>query len=91
MKGNETIFVCSNCGEEYLKWQGKCENCGNWNTLKEFKPAKTKSKTSVGALEIYNLKDVVVKNFQRVSTEISEIDRVLVFTYNSRIFWKNAH
>ncbi|MBB1566449.1 hypothetical protein HG431_001585, partial [Candidatus Saccharibacteria bacterium] len=26
-------FVCQNCGAGYPKWTGKCENCGEWNTL----------------------------------------------------------
>ncbi len=29
------IFVCDNCGNEYPKWSGRCEACGEWNTLKQ--------------------------------------------------------
>jgi DNA repair protein RadA/Sms len=28
-------FVCQNCGAAYGRWQGKCEACGEWNTLVE--------------------------------------------------------
>jgi len=28
-------FICQNCGANYPKWTGKCENCGEWNTLVE--------------------------------------------------------
>ena len=28
-------FVCQNCGAAYNRWQGKCESCGEWNTLAE--------------------------------------------------------
>src|SRR5215475_11056569 len=28
-------FVCQNCGAAYNRWQGKCEACGEWNTLAE--------------------------------------------------------
>lgn len=28
-------FVCQNCGARYPKWSGRCENCGEWNTLIE--------------------------------------------------------
>ncbi len=31
----KTKFVCSNCGAVYPKWTGRCENCGEWNTLVE--------------------------------------------------------
>jgi DNA repair protein RadA/Sms len=28
-------FVCQNCGAAFSRWQGKCEACGEWNTLLE--------------------------------------------------------
>ena len=28
-------FVCQNCGAVYGRWQGKCESCGEWNTISE--------------------------------------------------------
>src|SRR5437588_2406069 len=28
-------FVCQNCGAAYNRWQGKCDACGEWNTLAE--------------------------------------------------------
>jgi DNA repair protein RadA/Sms len=28
-------FVCQNCGAAYGRWQGKCEACGEWNTIAE--------------------------------------------------------
>lgn len=31
----KTIYICSNCGTEYPKWQGKCDACGEWNALVE--------------------------------------------------------
>jgi hypothetical protein len=29
------LLVCQNCGAAYNRWQGKCESCGEWNTLAE--------------------------------------------------------
>ncbi len=29
------MFVCNNCGNESARWAGKCEACGEWNSLKE--------------------------------------------------------
>src|SRR5690242_7655920 len=26
-------FICQNCGAAHRRWQGKCEGCGEWNTL----------------------------------------------------------
>jgi DNA repair protein RadA/Sms len=28
-------FVCQNCGAATGRWQGKCESCGEWNTIVE--------------------------------------------------------
>lgn len=28
-------FVCQSCGSVYPKWQGKCDACGEWNTIIE--------------------------------------------------------
>jgi DNA repair protein RadA/Sms len=28
-------FVCQTCGSKYPKWTGRCENCGEWNSLVE--------------------------------------------------------
>ena len=35
MAKSKSQFVCSNCGAKYSKWTGKCDNCGEWNTLVE--------------------------------------------------------
>ena len=31
----KTQFTCQHCGATYPKWTGKCENCGEWNSLVE--------------------------------------------------------
>ncbi len=78
-KHNGIIFVCSSCGEEYLRWQGKCSNCGQWNTLKEFQSPKSnfqieRPQSTSEPIEIDKIK---ITNFQRISTKIGEFDRVL--------------
>lgn len=35
MAKSKTQFVCQRCGTNYPKWVGKCENCGEWNSLVE--------------------------------------------------------
>ena len=35
MAKSSLSFVCQNCGAAYNRWQGKCEACGEWNTLSE--------------------------------------------------------
>ena len=35
MSRRNQTFVCQNCGGASARWQGKCEGCGEWNTLVE--------------------------------------------------------
>lgn len=79
MAKSEIIYVCSNCGEEYLKWQGKCDNCGQWNTLKEFQIPKSKYQSNRPAATTLpiELAKVTIKNFERTISKINEFDRVL--------------
>ena len=75
-KDNQTIYVCADCGEEYSKWQGKCNSCGSWNTLKELKISHTKTKIGA-AVEVINLSKIEKTRSDRISTKIGEMDRVL--------------
>lgn len=79
MSKNSAIYVCSECGEEYAKWSGMCENCKSWNTLKEFKIDSTTKKTNKKsqASEISNLGKIKKTNFSRIKSDIFEFDRVL--------------
>ena len=46
IKDKNTQFVCGECGADYLKWQGKCDACGAWNSLKEISINIKKGKSS---------------------------------------------
>src|SRR6195256_1701916 len=35
MARREPSFICQNCGAVYGRWQGKCDACGEWNTIAE--------------------------------------------------------
>ncbi|HEV8216233.1 MAG TPA: ATPase domain-containing protein, partial [Gemmatimonadaceae bacterium] len=35
MAKTKTVYRCTECGAEYPRWQGRCETCGEWNTLVE--------------------------------------------------------
>ena len=37
-----TVFHCQSCGATAPKWAGRCEGCGEWNTLEEA-PAAARS------------------------------------------------
>ncbi len=80
MAKNQTIFVCSECGNESPKWLGKCPACNSWNTFYEEKIIKdkvTKDRVSVSS-QVVKLKAVDTKEaISRVATGFSELDRVL--------------
>lgn len=73
------VYVCSECGEEYSRWQGKCNICSNWNTLKEFKFNKkiNKKENYNNQSKVLKLAEIETSNSLRISTGISEFDRVL--------------
>ena len=35
MAKTKTVFTCTECGGQSLKWQGQCPHCNAWNTLVE--------------------------------------------------------
>ncbi len=80
----KTKFVCHNCGASYPKWSGRCENCGEWNTLLEQVPesigksAVSKSANSGRVLDAQNIENISSgKKQPRVSTGIKDLDSVL--------------
>ena len=47
-----SVFVCSACGAETLKWQGQCPACGEWNSLEQRavrRPAAARGGSGPGA------------------------------------------
>jgi len=85
MKNKESMFVCSNCGNEYAKWQGQCSACGQWNSLKEIKGTKIQNSRFKKAMkvEVKNLSEINQNSDKKqkspliFSTGIKEFDRVL--------------
>ena len=79
----KTQFVCQECGYESGQWLGKCPECGNWNSLKEFKIQNSKFKvteeTSLNkaSLTPKKLQEITSTEKTRVHTGFSEMDTVL--------------
>jgi len=73
-------FVCQNCGAVTSRWQGKCESCGEWNTIVEEAPREALPKGMSGGkggrkIEFVDLKGPSTPPPRR-STGIGELDRV---------------
>ena len=78
-----TVYVCTECGYESAKWNGKCAGCGAWNSLEESTPAPT-VKSAPGARAAVDLSDRILEFSQvdmesevRYRTGMGELDRVL--------------
>lgn len=78
---NKTVYVCSECGYESVKWTGQCAGCGAWNTMNESVPAVSKaplgSRLSGVRSNALSLSEIRADSEPRIVTGISELDRVL--------------
>ena len=74
----KTKFVCQQCGYETARSMGRCPECGSWNSFLEEVSTKEPTVRIVDTTPPPVLiKDVTVGDEIRVSTNISEFDRVL--------------
>ena len=83
----KSVFYCTDCGNEVLRWQGQCPACGAWNTIVE-RPAEPKGKTpkstsgrrdsgGLGFARPRPITEVETTDELRFETGMSELDRVL--------------
>ncbi|MGB0692601.1 MAG: DNA repair protein RadA [Pseudomonadales bacterium] len=80
MAKSKTVYVCNDCGSEYAKWQGQCNDCQAWNTLSSLSvDAKPQARSGfAGQLEPpKKLSEVSAEELPRLETGIGELDRVL--------------
>jgi DNA repair protein RadA/Sms len=74
----KTIYVCANCGHNSPRWQGKCPECGEWNTFQE-QSAPTSSRVSGNTRpgQVQSLSEVKTGAVERISSGMAELDEVL--------------
>jgi DNA repair protein RadA/Sms len=72
-------YSCSDCGYSTGKWLGRCPSCGGWSTfVEERPPAPASPNAGQGAARpLLRLVEVEAEDAERISTGISELDRVL--------------
>jgi len=77
----KTAFVCQSCGTAHVRWQGRCEGCGEWNTVVEELldsgvGAGPKMATAGGRpVQLVPLSGET-ESAARVTTGLAELDRV---------------
>lgn len=82
MVKSSTQFVCSKCAATHKKWAGRCDNCGEWNSITEETTLSTgPARASLGAGKGRSIKlsslDEADKPLVRTNSGIAEFDRVL--------------
>jgi DNA repair protein RadA/Sms len=76
---SQTRYVCQSCGYESPRWIGRCPNCEEWNTLVEEMTQKVSAKKAIVNKHVKAVPFNQIESIedQRISTCISEFDRVL--------------
>lgn len=79
-KAKTTVFFCQSCGYESSKWMGQCPGCKEWNTFVEEtvdKKSVGKTRAAVSETKPVPLSAIEASTDERVSTQMSELDRVM--------------
>jgi len=79
----KTVYSCQACGHKSPKWLGKCPGCGAWDTLVEESEqtggygVARNGASFARAVKPVSVTEVECRDEFRISTGISEFDRVL--------------
>ena len=80
MAKTSLAFVCQNCGSSHSKWAGRCDDCGEWNTLVEESAAPPigASSRKIGKGRPFALEGLATADKEpgRRVTHVDEFDRV---------------
>ena len=82
MAKRKSIYVCTECGYESVKWYGKCPQRGEWNTMEEQAPVVAgkkgnASRVSTAVSSVKRLSEISSDIEKRMKTGTKEFDRVL--------------
>ena len=81
----KTAYVCNDCGSEYRKWQGQCNDCKAWNTLTEVRLGSASRSSPISRSgfaaavdgQVKTLSEITLDEIPRISTSVGELDLVL--------------
>jgi DNA repair protein RadA/Sms len=81
MAKSKSLYACTECGGQALKWQGQCPHCQAWNTLEETlaeaAPSANRFALITDGGRLQRLSEVQAREEERLSTGVAEFDRVL--------------
>ena len=74
-------YVCQSCGATSMKWAGRCNSCGEWNTLLETvveaRPSRAVKASLAPTSQPQPLPDIQADQFHRLPVGFDELARVL--------------
>lgn len=79
-------FVCANCEAVFLRWEGRCSNCGEWGTLEEQQDLSDSKSVAGGSVDLKSVSLISAdkiasaksaKKEQRLDSGSKELNRVL--------------
>lgn len=71
-------YVCNSCGASSGAWTGRCQNCGEWNSLSEqIAVSAAAARSSGNQLKIESVATAAKSKMPRLSTGLSDVDEVL--------------
>jgi DNA repair protein RadA/Sms len=82
MAKSKSIYTCTECGGQAVKWQGQCPHCTAWNTLVETiaeaaSAGGSRFSAITGSGKLQRLSEIEARAESHVPTGIAEFDRVL--------------
>src|SRR6202163_1105351 len=69
-------FICQNCGAAFARWAGKCEACGEWNTLVEETASRVRVPSRKGRPFAVEPLTGQTHDAPRLASGLAEFDRV---------------
>lgn len=88
-KAGKELFLCTECGDSFPQWYGRCPACDAWNTLKSYRPPDSAGGDGGGAgvslaraqgtepSRSRPLSEIQSSGLRRTKTGLSEFDRAV--------------
>ena len=85
---DKTMYVCEYCGQDSVRWVGKCPSCGRWNSMKEITVRDGKASGTAAAraalqtagknrVQPLNVREIKADAEPRMDMHDGELNRVL--------------
>ncbi len=73
-----TMYVCRQCGSESPKWQGRCPDCGEWNSFTEISVSNAVSVSAQGRVQPTNRADLISRPVALPDVQSDQFPRLIV-------------